>query len=73
MLRRIMRNSIRFRLGLLATLAPLLPLGCADSVTATDASADTGTAIDLGTPVDTGTPIDRVTPIDTGTDRKSVV
>ncbi len=67
MLRRIMRNSTRFRLGLLATLAPLLPLGCADSVTATDASADTGTAIDLGTPVDTGTPIDRVTPIDTGT------
>jgi len=65
MLRRIMRNSTRFRTGLLAALAPLLPLGCADSVTATDASADTG--IDLGAPVDRVTPPDTGTPVDTGT------
>jgi len=65
MLQRIMRNSTRFRTGLLAALAPLLPLGCADSVTATDASADTG--IDLGAPVDRVTPPDTGTPVDTGT------
>jgi hypothetical protein len=65
MLPRIMRNATRFRYGLLATLAPLLPLGCADSVTATDASADT--ALDTGAPVDLGAPVDRVTPLDLGT------
>ncbi|TAK28995.1 MAG: ferritin-like domain-containing protein [Myxococcaceae bacterium] len=65
MLLRTMRNSTRFRTGLLAALAPLLPLGCADSVTATDASADTG--IDLGAPVDRVTPPDTGTPVDSGT------
>lgn len=64
MLLRMMRNSTRFRLGLLATLAPLLPLGCADTVTATDASADTGTEIDTGTPVDRVTPVDQGAPVD---------
>lgn len=79
MLVRMMRNATRFRLGLLATLAPLLPLGCADSVTATDASSDaaidTGALVDRGTPPDLGTPIDAGIPVDLPTveDRPDVV
>jgi len=59
MLPRTMRNPARFRLGLLSALSSLLPLGCADSVTAADASADSGTPLDTVAPVDLGAPGDR--------------
>ncbi len=61
------RNSTRFRIGLLATLAPLLPLGCSGSVTTTDAAVDQGSPVDQGTAVDVQTAVDRPTPVDQGT------
>lgn len=63
-LARMTRNTTRFRLGLLATLAPLLPLGCSDTVTSTDAAIDAGSTADQGFPVDQGFPIDRGNPVD---------
>lgn len=60
------RNSTRFRIGLLATLAPLLPLGCSGSVTTTDAAVDQGSPADVPTTTDVQAPVDRPALVDQG-------